>query len=90
MLQSLSVYNIYHSFQLNLFQFSFIYIMPNQTPQGALYCKVNLYNNTKKTPFEQALGNSGKEKLLFNRKKPLWHKAGLGGASIMTGWGPWC
>lgn len=35
--------------------------MPNQTPQGALYCKVNLYNNTKKPPFEQALGNSGKE-----------------------------
>lgn len=32
-----------------------------QPPQGALYCKV-------KTLFEDELGNSGKKKLIFNRK----------------------
>lgn len=40
-----------------------------QPPQCALYCTKNPNNQT--TPKEKALGDSGEEKLPFNRKKPL-------------------
>lgn len=45
-----------------------------QSPQGALYGKeptiIQRKPNNQTNPVSQQLGNSGKEKLTFNRKKP--------------------
>lgn len=46
-----------------------------QLPQGAVYC-------TQLIPYEQVLGDSKKEKLPFNRKKPP-AKPGLGSSMVI-------
>lgn len=49
--------------------------LPKQSPQGALYWKVNTLNTREKTnhqmsSYEQAVGKGGKEELSFNEKRP--------------------
>lgn len=76
------------------FQFSFIYTQQSQqqATKGALYCKdpttIERNPNNQLTPFEQAIGNRGNEKLPFNRTKPP-AKSGGGHLSRPVG-AAWC